>query len=97
MEGDGFHQELESVCGRILSFMGTSEKTAWELKMELKVSHTVLHLALGILTERGQLTLRPDKLTHVVTPAKSAPTAQADPSRPGDVGPLPDAEAAHTG
>ena len=43
--------------------------TAWELKMQLKAPHTALHIALGMLVERGAVTLTPAELTLLVQPA----------------------------
>jgi len=68
-DAEGFRQELEELSSRVLESLGGSGKSAWELKMELKVSHTALHLALGMLIERGRLTLAPESLTHRVVPA----------------------------
>ena len=62
--------EIETVAQKVLRSVSSGKaRTAWELKMQLKVSHTRLHLALGILLERGSITMRPEKLTYVVEPA----------------------------
>ncbi|OGR57232.1 MAG: hypothetical protein A2X36_15670 [Elusimicrobia bacterium GWA2_69_24] len=76
MNDPEFRKEVDATAARILESLGRlapgrAEKTVWELKMELKVSHTTLHLALGMLMERGALALRPDKLTYAVTPQPS--------------------------
>lgn len=46
------------------SLAARPNRTAWELKMELKTSHTCLHLALGRLLERGAIRIEAEKLTH---------------------------------
>lgn len=67
-------KEYEALAGRVLEVLtkpGASRagRTAWELKMELKAPHTALHVALGILLERGAVTLTPADLTLLVQPA----------------------------
>ncbi|MEK7743731.1 MAG: hypothetical protein AAB578_05030 [Elusimicrobiota bacterium] len=58
-----FSREVEDAAARVLGALSSSPKTAWELKMELKVPHTLLHLALGSLLARGKVSLRPEGYT----------------------------------
>ncbi|MFH1726010.1 MAG: hypothetical protein ABII00_15490 [Elusimicrobiota bacterium] len=87
MSADDFRGQLEETARRVLDSLGQGApdkprggRTAWDLKMELKVSHTVLHMALGMLVERGRVVLRPDQLTHIVEPAPR-PHAEAGEAR----------------
>lgn len=65
--------EVAQAAERVLESLSRGRRTAWELKLELKVSHTVLHMALGALLERGKVSLRADKLTYVVEPLGVSP------------------------
>ena len=64
---------LEALAGRVLESLtkpGNSRgRTAWELKMELKASHTSIATALGMLLERGAVSLTPHELTVLAAPA----------------------------
>lgn len=69
--------EYAALAGRVLEALtkpGASRAglTAWELKMQLKAPHTALHVALGMLVERGAVTLTPSDLTLLVQPAGAA-------------------------
>ncbi len=66
--------EYAALASRVLEALtkpGSSRAglTAWELKMQLKAPHTALHVALGMLVERGAVTLTPAELTLLVQPA----------------------------
>lgn len=66
--------EYAALAARVLEALtrpGSSRAglTAWELKMQLKAPHTALHVALGMLVERGAVTLTPSELTLLVQPA----------------------------
>lgn len=51
-------------------------RSTWDLKIELKVPHTVLHLALGRLLAEGKIALRPEGYVLVAERVRSAaPTA----------------------
>lgn len=52
-------------------------KTAWELKMALKITHTRLHLALGALVERGRISLTSLEGTFKIEPLE--PSSEAEP------------------
>lgn len=65
--------EVAQAAARVLESLSRGRRTAWELKLELKVSHTVLHMALGALLERGKVSLSADKLTYVVEPLAVSP------------------------
>ena len=67
----GLRNEIDSTADNILKTVGAG-MTAWELKMKLKVSHTKLHLALGMLVERGRVSLRPENLTLLVMPTEAS-------------------------
>ena len=41
-------------------------RTAWELKMELKVPNSVLYLALGLLLQQDRIEIAPHELTYRV-------------------------------
>lgn len=58
--------QIEADAENALTALNDGAKTAWELKMALKVSHTRLHLALGALTERGAVQLSPGDATFKV-------------------------------
>ncbi|MBI3296891.1 MAG: hypothetical protein HYZ75_01915 [Elusimicrobia bacterium] len=72
MSGD-YKGELERLAAKVLESLtrpgGARGRTAWELKMELKVPHTSVFAALGILLERKAVDLTPQELTVLVTPA----------------------------
>lgn len=77
MADQDFDRELEETSRRVLAALSPSDgrppcRTAWELKLALKVPHTLLHLSLGTLLARGKVSLRPDKLTYLVEPAAAA-------------------------
>ena len=72
MESPEFRKEIEETAARTLAALARGRRTAWEIKLELKVSHTALHLALGMLLERGKISLNPDKLTYLVEPVGAA-------------------------
>lgn len=63
-----FQKDIALTGRKIENLLSQAEKplTAWDLKMTLKVSHTLLHLTLGVLLERKRITLRPDSLTYIV-------------------------------
>ncbi|TPW21001.1 MAG: hypothetical protein FD126_1121 [Elusimicrobia bacterium] len=65
------HAALAARVLEVLTGPGASRAglTAWELKMRLKAPHTALHIALGMLVERGAVTLTPAELTLLVQPA----------------------------
>lgn len=68
--------EIDRTARDVLDALGAGRaNTAWELKMQLKVSHTRLHLALGMLLERGEIAMAPDRLTYSVRRAGEAPAA----------------------
>lgn len=69
--------EHQALAGRVLEALTApgapaAGLTAWELKMRFKVSHTSLHVALGVLLERGAVELTPSDLTLLVRPAGAA-------------------------
>lgn len=69
----GFKLEVAETAGRVLESLASGKaRTAWELKMQLKVSHTKLHMAIGMLLERGGISVRPDRLTYALAPASAA-------------------------
>ncbi len=70
----------ETAARRVLEALGAKGATAWELKMGLKLSHTRLHLALGMLLERGAINIEEDRLTFRVRPAAPRPAAQNKPT-----------------
>ena len=68
--------EIERTAREVLELLSAGRAgTAWEFKMQLKVSHTPLHLALGMLLERGAISMSPDRLTYAVRPAGSEPAS----------------------
>lgn len=76
-----FRAQVEETAGRVLAALASGRKTAWDLKVELKITHTLLHLALGALLERGRVRLAPDRLTYAVEavaePAAAPPAVPA--------------------
>lgn len=76
-----FQAQVEETAGRILAALASGRKTAWDLKVELKITHTLLHLALGALLGRGRVRLAPDRLTYAVEavaePAAAPPAVPA--------------------
>jgi hypothetical protein len=65
-----FGEEIEATARQILAAVSSGKaRTAWDLKMHLKVPHTRLHLALGMLLAQGSVTLKPERLTYAVEPA----------------------------
>ncbi len=84
-----FSSEVDGAAARVSAALSSSPKTAWELKMELKVPHTLLHLALGSLLARGKVSLRPEGYTLRVEEERTgaAPCARGEPRSEGG-GPL---------
>jgi len=65
----GFREEIAATASRVLETLAAGKaRTAWELKMQLKVSHTRLQLAVGMLLERGCVSVRPERLTYAIAP-----------------------------
>ncbi|MBI5244456.1 MAG: hypothetical protein HY922_12390 [Elusimicrobia bacterium] len=67
-----FKDAVESTAGRVLAALSAgglpASKTAWDMKIELRVPHTMLHLALGLLIAQGRISVRPDGYTYSVEP-----------------------------
>jgi hypothetical protein len=59
-------KEIKDDARDALKAVDAGAKTAWELKMALKISHTRLHLALGALVERGAVALTEDSGTFKI-------------------------------
>ena len=77
-----FSLEVDAAAARVSEAVSSSAKTAWDLKMELKVPHTLLHLALGSLLSRGKVSLRPEGYTLLVEagPTGSGLSPSAEPA-----------------
>jgi hypothetical protein len=66
-------KEIKTVAKAVINHLAKHPSaSAWELKMALKVTHTRLHLALGVLLGQEKITLRSDKLTFIVEAAAPA-------------------------
>ncbi len=76
---ESLSSQLKEDARNALEALGDNSKTAWELKMALKVTHTRLHLALGALVERGSISLTPIEGTFKVE--RLAPEAAPIPLR----------------
>ncbi len=82
---DELRRSSEAAARRVLETLGAEGATAWDLKMRLKLSHTRLHLALGMLLERGAIRLDEERLTFRVRRAANRPAAPNTPAaRRGD-------------
>ena len=72
MNSAEYKDAVESTAERVLSALSAggapASKTAWDLKIELKVPHTLLHVSLGLLLAQGRIALRPDGYTYAVEP-----------------------------
>ncbi|MDE2293538.1 MAG: hypothetical protein KGL53_15765 [Elusimicrobia bacterium] len=73
---EDYRAELETLAARALEVLrrpgNAGGRTAWELKMELKASHTAVFAALGMLLERKAVSLAPQDLTVLAKPAGAA-------------------------
>ena len=85
-----FDQSVRQTAERILAAVEAAPLsgnvkglTAWDLKLELKVSNSALFLALGWLVRDGKVSLEPHDFTF-----KVALTAHATPT-PGPLPPAP--------
>ena len=73
MTADEFQTSVRATSEGVLAALkAEGPKTAWDLKIEMKASHTLLHLALGLLMAEGRVVLKPEGYTYLVEPA--APT-----------------------
>ena len=74
MNSAEYKDAVESTAERVLSALSAggapASKTAWDLKIELKVPHTLLHLSLGLLLAQGRVALRPEGYTYAVEPVQ---------------------------
>ena len=73
----GLKGDIDKAAARVIQALASGALTAWELKMKLKLSHTRLHLTLGVLLERRDVGLEADDLTIRVTKSAAAPEAHA--------------------
>ena len=71
------NSQLKEDVKNALEVLKEGVKTAWELKMALKISHTRLHLALGALAERERVSLAEVDGTIKVEPLE--PRSEAEP------------------
>ncbi|MFA6093252.1 MAG: hypothetical protein WCU88_13350 [Elusimicrobiota bacterium] len=74
----GFAEEIADLAERLDKSVAAGPKTAWDLKLELRVPHTTLHLALGRLLAQGRIRIQPDAFTLHVE-AAAAPAAAKEP------------------
>jgi len=58
----------------VLEALSAGPKTAWELKMRLKVAHSRLHMAIGVLVGEGKIEVRQDGLDLRVSMVGAADT-----------------------
>lgn len=78
---EDLRSQIETDAKNALESLKGGAKTAWDLKMALKISHTRLHLALGALVERGRVSLTPVEGTLKIEPIEPAPEAAPIPFR----------------
>lgn len=90
-----FSREVDAAADRVSAALSSgSPKTAWDLKMELKLPHTLLHLALGSLLSQGRVSLRPEGYTLLVETlppgaAREPSSSRAAPAASPDAGAVP--------
>ena len=70
MSASEFGELLKTTSARVLRLLdepsAAGGRTAWELKMELKVPNAVLYLALGRLAGEGAVEIEPQELSYRV-------------------------------
>ena len=74
-----FATQLDSIAERILAELEAAgqAKTAWELKLRLKIPLSELYLALGRLERDGCIHIAPEGLSYRVQPRQSQDAASA--------------------
>jgi hypothetical protein len=78
MDAREFQTLVDATAGRVAAALASEPKTAWDLKMELKVPHTLVHIALGRLLGEGKVALRPEGYTilaQALRPAEAPASA----------------------
>lgn len=85
--GDPITQSAPRTAGSGTAPAAGARKSAWDLKMELKVSHTQLHLALGWLAGRGRVVLSEGPLTLMVERSRPAPSEAPAQNPPAEAAP----------
>lgn len=63
-----FSEHVRLTAEKVLRLLDepSGGRTAWELKLELKVPNAVLFLALGRLAREGRIEIEPQELTYRV-------------------------------
>jgi hypothetical protein len=66
---------VRQTAARVLRLLDDSQadRTAWDLKMELKVPNAVLFMSLGVLVAEGAVEVEPQELTYRVRRNVPAP------------------------
>ena len=74
-------ETIQTAGARIMEYLA-EHKTAssWKLKINIRLSSSVLYMALGALYAQGKINLETDELNYNVSLAQSQP--QAQPSTP---------------
>ena len=77
-------ENIQLAVNQISEYLAKNQAaTSWQLKVMLRLSSSVLYLALGVLYEQGKITLEADGINYHITwgstPAKVASTSAALP------------------
>ena len=68
-------ENIQQACSQISEFLEKNHTgSSWQLKVMLRLSSSVLYLALGTLQAQGKITLEADGINYNVTWTQGAPT-----------------------
>ena len=76
-------ETIQTAAARIMEYLA-EHKTAssWKLKINIRLSSSVLYMALGVLYAEGKIKLEADELNYNVSLAQSQPLPPAAPAAP---------------
>lgn len=61
-------ESIQSAAARTMDLLAERKTaTSWQLKVALKLSSSVLYLALGVLYEQGKIRLEADDINYIVS------------------------------
>ena len=74
-------ETIQTAGARIMAYLAEHKPaSSWKLKINIRLSSSVLYMALGALYAQGKINLEADELNYNVSLAQSQP--QAQPSAP---------------
>ena len=76
-------ETIQTAAARIMEYLA-EHKTAssWKLKINIRLSSSVLYMALGVLYAEGKIKLEADELNYNVSLVQSQPLPPAAPAAP---------------